>query len=483
MACHRAPPTQTTERITTAFGSNVNNMKVMQAPTKPLFSDRTLRLLILPLAIEQGLAVAVGMADTMMVSSVGEAAVSGVSLVDLITVFIINVFAALATGGAVVISQYLGAKDAQKSRDSASQLVLLSALLGSMVGLIAFAFAPVIMGNLFGALDAEVYQAGLLYLRVSAFSFPFLAMYNAGAAIFRSSGNAKISMRVSVVMNVINVTGNAICIFGLQMGVLGVAVPSVISRFVAAVMILRLASRHTSPVYITMPRHIDTPLAKRILTIGIPSAFENGLFQAGRIMVVCMIATFGTVQIAANAVACNMTALACIPGNAFSLAMITVVGRCIGANDQDQAIYYTKKMMAWAMLVCGGWNLIILFAAPLLLNVYALSAATVTLAYVLVRIHIIPGLIAWPISFVLPNALRAANDIRFTMTTSIISMWLFRICIGYYLGILLGYGAAGIWVGMVCDWVFRAVVFTIRCLSGKWKTKYIADPTLKGATK
>ncbi len=450
-------------------------MPKLAAPTKPLFSNQMLRRLIIPLVIEQALAVAVGMVDTMMVSSVGEAAVSGVSLVDLITVFIFNIFAALSTGGAVVISQYLGAKNRQKAEDSASQLVLLSAGLGALVGLLCFAFAPVIMRHLFGTLDTEVYAAGLLYLQVSAFSFPFLSLYNAGAAIFRSTGNAKISMRVSVVMNIINVVGNAICIFALKMGVLGVAIPSLISRVVAAVMILYMVTRPGTAVRVRISYRLDALLTRRILGIGIPSAFENGLFQAGRIMVVSMIATFGTVQIAANAVACNITSLSCIPGAAFQLALISVVGRCIGANDQQQAIYYTKKLMAWDFILCGGWNILVLLVTPALLSVYSLSAQAVSLAYLLAKIHILPALIVWPLSFVLPNALRAANDIRFTMGISILSMWLCRLGTGYVLGIYLGYGAAGIWIGMVCDWVFRATIFTWRFFSGKWKEKYVAD--------
>lgn len=447
------------------------------APEKPLFTNQTLRRLIIPLVIEQALAVAVGMADTMMVSSVGEAAVSGVSLVDLITLLIINIFAALSTGGAVVISQYIGAKNRQKASESASQLLLLSVFLGALVGGVAFVFAPFIMAHLFGTLATDVYQAGLTYLRISALSFPFLSLYNAAAAIFRSTGNSKVSMRVSVVMNIINVTGNAICIFGLQMGVLGVAIPSFISRVVAAVMLLRLCLKPSAPVPVTVVRRIEPTLAKRILTIGIPSALENSLFQAGRILVVGMIATFGTVQITANAVACNLTSIACVPGAAFSLAMVSVVGRCIGANDHKQVIYFTRKIMVWIMVVGGAINITVFFIAPLLLRLYSLSAETLALSYALVCIHVIPGFFIWPISFVLPNALRAANDVRFTMFVSIASMWLCRLGCGYLLCVWLGYGAAGVWVAMIIDWVARSCIFSWRFISGRWKTKYKADTT------
>ncbi len=450
-------------------------MTKLATPVNPLFNNQMLKRLIIPLVIEQALAVAVGMVDTMMVSSVGEAAVSGVSLVDLITVLIFNIFAALSTGGAVVISQYLGAKNHQKACDSASQLVLLSAFLGALVGVGCFVFAPNIMANLFGHLETDVYAAGLLYLRVSAFSFPFLSLYNAGAAMFRSIGNSKISMRVSVVMNIMNVVGNAICIFGLRMGVMGVAVPSLISRVVAAVMMIYLCTRPNVAVRVVIPRKIEPAMARRILTIGIPSAFENSLFQGGRILVVGMIATFGTVQITANAVAYNLTALGCIPGNAFSLAMIAVVGRCIGAGDTDQAIYYTRKIMVWIMIVGGLANVTVLLISPLLLLLYSISAQTASLAYALTAIHAGVGILIWPIAFVLPNALRAANDVKYTMVISIISMGLCRLGGGYILCICLGLGAVGIWWAMVIDWVFRCVFFTWRFLSGRWKTKYVAD--------
>ncbi len=445
---------------------------------KPLFDNRMLRRLIIPLVIEQTLAVAVGMVDTMMVSSVGEAAVSGVSLVDLITVLIINLFAALATGGAVVISQYIGAKNMQKARDSATQLMLLSALLGGGIALICLVFAPLIMAHLFGALAADVYSAGVLYLQVSAISFPFLALYNAGAAIFRSTGNSQISMRVSLVMNLINVVGNAICIFGLKMGVLGVAIPSVISRVVAAAMIVALCARPANPLAISMPRRVEPFLARRILGIGIPSALENSIFQGGRILVVGMIATYGTLQITANAVACNLTALACMPGNAISLAMIAVVGRCIGAGDTDQAIYNTRKMMLWVFIAGGLAHFTICVTAPLLLGLYTLAAETAVLARTLVLIHSGPAIIIWTFSFVLPNALRAANDARFTMVISIISMCLCRLAIGYLLCIVLGFGAPGVWCAMVIDWVFRSSFFIWRFLSGRWKTKYVADASV-----
>ena len=440
----------------------------------PLFTQNELLRLVLPLLVEQFLAVTVGMADTMMVSRCGEAEISGVSLVDMINNLVNVLFAALATGGAVVVSQYLGAREPKKANDSSGQLILLSALLGAGVGVASFALARPMIRLFYGTIEQDVFEAGVLYLQVTALSYPSLALYNAGAALFRSMGNSKLSMRISVLMNIVNVVGNAVCIFGLQMGVDGVAWPSVASRTLAAVLILRAAYRPGQTLAVPRTRSLDAGLARRILGIGIPSAFENSLFQAGRILVVSMISTFGTVQIAANAVANNLDGVGCIPGQALSLAMITVVGRCVGAGDRAQTIGYTRKLMRWAYLSMGLFNGAILLFLPRLVGIYALSGETMRLAILLVRIHAGCGILLWPVAFVLPNALRAANDVRFTMFVSVLSMAVWRIGFSYLLGVRMGYGAVGVWIAMVVDWVCRSSCFVWRALSGGWEGKYQA---------
>ena len=441
---------------------------------KPLFTQSELLRLVGPLLVEQLLAVTVGMADTMMVSRCGEAAISGVSLVDMINNLIIVLFAALATGGAVVVSQFLGAKEEKSANNSAGQLILLSGLLGAAVGVLCFVLARPMIRLFYGAIEPDVLDAGVLYLKIIAVSYPFLALYNAGAALFRSMGNSKISMQVSVLMNIINIVGNAVCIFGFKMGVDGVAWPSVISRVVAAVLILGKCYQKGHALTVPKTVRLDGGLAKRILGIGIPSAFENSLFQVGRIVVVSMISTFGTVQIAANAVANNLDGMGCIPGQAISLAMITVVGRCVGACDNEQAIYYTRKLLLWTYIAMGLSNgAILLFLRPLV-GIYELSGETMELAILLVRIHAGSGMFLWPASFVLPNALRAANDVKFTMVVAILSMAVWRLGFSYLLCVQMGWGAVGVWTAMVIDWICRVICFVTRFHSGVWKTKYHA---------
>ena len=444
----------------------------MDAKKERLFSNRQLILLILPLIVEQGLSILVGMCDSVMVSSAGEAAISGVSLVDMINAIVLTLFAALATGGAVVISHFLGARDLHNAQKSTGQLVAMSGVLGLVLMAFCLVFAKALMKLFFGSIAPDVMEAGLLYLRITALSFPFIALYNAGAAVFRSMGNSKVSMKVSLVMNIINVGGNAICILGLHMGVAGVAIPTLVSRAVAAVIILILISRRKQELYLEGKYvfHYQGNIMGKILRIGIPSACENSFFQLGRAIVVSMIALFGTVQTSANAVAGSIDNLACIAGNAVSMAMVTVVGQCVGAGDEEQVKYYIKKLMIWAYILWAINSLpTLLFCRPLIGLYSSLSQETADLAFRLIWIHNGLGILMWPMSFVLPNALRVTCDVKFTMRVGIASMLLVRIGLSWVLCVLLGWGATGVWIAMVLDWIVRISFFLPRVLSGKWK--------------
>ena len=442
----------------------------MQTQQK-LFTNRMLLTLLWPLVVEQALNVLVGMSDTVMVSSVGEAAISGVSLVDMINYLILNIFAALATGGAVITSQFLGAKKPEEASRSAGQLVTLSAILGTAVMALCLLLRGPMLRLFFGSIADDVFQAAMIYFTITAISYPFLALYNAGAAIFRSVGNSEVSMRVSVVMNITNICGNALCIFVLHMGVAGVAVPTLVSRVLGAVIILKLTTRHDNVARVTWDgvKHLQPQMAKNILYIGIPSALENSLFQLGRVLVVSMISLFGTVHISANAVANNLDAIGCIVGNAMGLAMITVIGRCVGAQDFEQTKYYTKKLLLWDYIAQGAVNVVVLAMLNQILSMYTLTPETRALAWTLVMIHNGCAILLWPASFVLPNALRAANDVRFTMVVATVSMLVWRMGLSWVLCVQMGMGAVGVWYAMVVDWVCRIICFAARFVSGGWK--------------
>lgn len=437
-----------------------------------LFSKKDLRKLIIPLILEQTLAITVGMADTMMISSAGEAAVSGVSLVDMFNNLIISVLAALATGGAVVTSQCIGAGRREEACRSARQLVFTEAAITIGISVLVLLFHRQILGLFFGQIEADVMQNAIIYLIISVFSFPLLAVYDSCAALYRSMGNAQITLKISLLMNVINVVGNAIGVYVLKLGVAGVAIPSLVSRGVAGVVLFTLLHNPDNLVFLTRGKFkVDGTIVKRILFIGIPSGIENGIFQLGRVLVVSIIAAFGTSQIAANGVANSLDSMGCIVGQAMSLAMITVIGRCVGAGEEGQVRYYTKKLLGETYFYTAVINSIILLLLPWILQIYGLGEETTRLSYILVMIHDGMAIFLWPASFVLPNMLRACNDVKYTMVVSIFSMITFRIGFSYVFGVRMGWMAVGVWAAMVIDWVFRVLCFVGRYLAGTWRKK------------
>ncbi|MFR1756060.1 MAG: MATE family efflux transporter [Thomasclavelia spiroformis] len=440
-----------------------------------LFSNQDLKKLIIPLIIEQILVILVGFSDTVMVASVGEAAVSAVSLVDGINVLLINIFSALATGGAVVASQFIGQGSIKKAQYSAKQLILITALLASVIMIIIIIFNGSLLQLIFGHVEVNVMKNAEIYFLFSAISYPFIALYNAGAALFRAIGNSKISMINSAIMNVINIGLNAVFIFGFKWGVFGAVLATLIARMVACTVILKTLSHKNNELYVDdyLHWHFDFTYIKKILTIGIPSGLENGMFQFGKILVQSLIASFGTYSIAANAVSNNLAQMQIIPGMAMSLAMVTVVGRCVGANDYKQAKYYIKKLMKITYITMAVLIAVLLVFTPIILKFYVLSKETIDLAYQCIFIHTIFAATIWPLAFTFPNALRASNDAKFTMIVSATSMWIFRFCFSYIIGRYMGYGLLGVWIAMFIDWIVRSIFFIWRYHSGKWMNKQL----------
>lgn len=435
-----------------------------------LFSNIDLRKLIVPLIFEQALAITVGMADTIMISSAGEAAVSGVSLVDMLNMLIFSVLSALSTGGTVVVSQNLGAGKRKEACKAAKQVLFTVLVFSAFVAAVIVLFRKGLLGLFFGGIEAEVMEAALIYLVISALSFPFLGIYNSCAALFRAMGKTNITFIVSVIGNVINVAGNAICIFGLHMGVAGVAIPSLLSRAVMGIILYVLLKNQKYELHFDRePFHMELGIIRKILYIGIPGGVENGIFQLGRVLVVSIISGFGTIQIAANGVANSLDSMGCIIGQAMNLAMVAVIGRCVGTQDQNQIRYYTKKLLLITYTATAVVNSIILLNLNTILSLYGLGDETMKLAYILVMIHNGMAIFMWPLSFVLPNMLRACNDVRYPMAVSIFSMFMFRIGFSYILGVHFGMGAIGVWIAMVIDWIFRIICFAGRYFHGDWK--------------
>lgn len=435
-----------------------------------MFSNRDLKNMIVSLFFEQLLVMLVGIMDTFIVSYVGEAAVSGVSLVNSFNTIFIYLFTALASGGAVVISQYIGNKDQKNSVRSSSQLLMFSTLFSIVLTCIVLMFHQAILSALFGKVEIDVMNACITYIVISALSYPFIAIYNAGASLFRSMGKTKTTMYVSLASNIINVIGNCIGVFVLHAGVAGVAIPSLIARAFSAIVITKLCFQQNQMTYYTKKDlfAFDTDILRKVLSIAVPNGIENGIFQFVKVALSSVVALFGTYQIAANGVAQSIWSLAALMGVTLGPVYITVIGQCMGSGNQEQAKYYFKKLNKLAIVLSIVWNLIVLALTPLFMHFYQLSSETLQLIFYLVVIHGVFNAIVYPISGPLSNGLRAAGDVKFTMIVSIASTLLARFVFSIIFAIYLNMGVIGIAFAMCLDWTIRAVIFYCRYRSLKW---------------
>ncbi len=433
------------------------------------FNDRTLWTLILPLIVEQFLGTLMGIADSIMVSSQGDAAVSGVSLVDMIFVLFFNMFTALATGGAVVASRAIGEGKPDKARRSASCLLVICAAASISLMVLVYIFDTRLLRLLFGSIEDDVMAAAETYMRVTLISFPMVALYSAAAALFRSEGNSKISMITQTAVNIFNIAGNAIFIFVFKWGIFGAALATLLGRaFSCIYLLIKLADRRNT-IYVNYGKLLGEngsgALYKSILSVGLPGSLESGTFQLGRILVLSIISTFGTVQITANAVANNIDGFGVMVGSAFSYAIVTVIGQCVGADDYRAVKYYTSKLLRLSILSEGIFNALLFASLPFLLSLYSITAEARSLAVILICIHNITAVALWTHSFVLPGAMKATGDAKYVMVVAVLSMFVFRVGLSYILGIRFGMGAIGVWISMIVDWIVRII-----CFGSKWRS-------------
>lgn len=438
---------------------------------RKIFSNRDLKALIVPLFMEQLLTVLVGVADTFMVSYAGEAAVSGVSLVNMFNTIFIYLFSALAAGGAIVVSQYIGSKDQGNGNLSSGQLLMASTVFSLFITGFVLVLNRQLLRLLFGEVEPDVMEACVTYLRISAYSYPALAIYNAGSAMYRSMGKTNVTMYLSLVSNGINVVGNAVGVFVLHAGVAGVAYPSLIARVFSAVVITWLCFNRKNVIWLER-RHIffwDKAMVRRILGIAIPNGIENGLFQLAKVALSSITALFGTAQIAANGVAQSFWSVAALMGTAMGLAFVTVTGQCMGAGDKEAAEYYMRKLLKLTFVSSIIWNGLILAATPLALQGYALSAEAAGLTVILVIIHNLFNAVCYPLSGALSNGLRAAGDVKFTMYVSLASTVAGRVLFSVIFAVWMNMGVIGVALAMCLDWGIRAVIFWIRFVKGSWK--------------
>ena len=450
-------------------------MSSHQSLEKPMFSRQFLFMLIVPLIAEQFLAITIGMVDTVMVATVGEAAVSAVSIVDSISHLMVQLFASFATGGAVVASQYLGRKDQASANDAAKQLFILSLGVATLLLVLCMPIRKGIISLIFGSIEADVLFNSTTYFKYILLSLPFLASYNACAALFRSMGNSKVSLVVSTLMNITNIVGNAYFIFALNMGVAGAGLATLFSRILAAIIMVLMISNKKNIIYIHKIWKFEWHWhkVKKILQIGIPTGIEGSIFHIGRLMVQNFIASFGTVALAANAISNSVASLANIPGRAINMASITIIGQSLGAKRPELAVYYGRRLLFLAYASIALITIPLFFAAPVLVQIFNLSAEASGLASNIIRTAMVAVTIIWPLSFTIPNFLRAAGDVKYTMIVSMFSMWVFRVGSSYVLAFYLGFGVYGVWFGMYIDWLCRGILYFARFARGKWKTKKV----------
>ncbi len=442
-----------------------------------LYTNDELRRLITPMFFSTLLFMSVGAVDSMMVASLGAGSVSGVALVDMVNVLFGSVLFALGTGGAVVASQYIGAGRGKDANDSAKQLLFISVIFSFLLMFFCIFCSRWALRVFFGKVPEEVETEALKYFHVTAYMYPFLGVSTAAAAILRSIDRAKATLVSSVIINIVNVVGNYLCIFVFKWGVVGAAASTVFSRIIGAVYLYVVLTDRSNRIYVTMRDKYRLCWSKirKILFIGIPSGFENGIFSIGRLLVVGVVAKFGTEELAANSVANSISSIGCIMGSAFNLAIIPVVGRAVGTGDMSTVRHYAWKMSKWAWVSYAVWNAALLVVLPFILGCYSkLTPDTRSLAFQLCLIHCGFGIFMWTFSFTFPGVLRAANDVTYTMIVSIGSMVFVRIGLAYYMGLSLGMGALGTWIAMVCDWIVRIAFFVWRYRSGAWERHALA---------
>ena len=454
----------------------------MPTQNKMLFTGRQIATIVIPLILQSLLSIAIGMIDSIMVSNKGQDAFAGVSLVGSLDVLLITLFSSLNAGGAVVLAQTMGRGDQKRTCEVAKQLCYVSAIVATAISIVVLILRGSILTILFGEAEEAVMQNALSYFTIIALSFPFLAIENSVAAIFRTQGDTMISLKISVFMNLLNICGNAFFIYGLDLGATGAAIATLISRIVGAVSVTFIAHNKKRYIYLEKFFHYrpNFSIIKEILRIGIPSAIENSMFQFGRLITSSLVSNLGTMAIAANSAALSVANLHYAVGGAFQSTMVAVVGRCIGAEEKSQAKHYTRSIL----FSCYGVlfaviGLVTIFSVPLL-KLFGLPSDSTGQAQQLLFYHNAVSVLIWPIAFCLNNAFRAANDVKFSMIVSIASMWVFRVALGYVFALStvsvfglfsfggLGLGVMGVWIAMTVDWAVRTIFFTLRWHGDRW---------------
>ena len=440
-----------------------------------MFHNKALFALLIPIVVEQLLNSFMGMVDTMMVSNLGSQAISGVSLVDSVNNLIVQLFSAMATGAAIVCSHYIGMKNKDGANKAARQVVLTVAVIAVTITILGLIFRRPLLSLIFGQVEPAVMDNAVDYFLFTALSYPFLALFSAGSALFRSCGNSRYPMVVSVISNVFNVAGNALLMFVFKMGVSGAAISTLISRVFCMVVIFIALSKPKLDIVVNNYAAIrpDFGLIKSILAIGVPSGIENSMFQFGKLAIQSTVSTLGTAAIAAQAMTNIMENVNGIFGIGVGIGLMTVVGQCIGAGRNEEARYYIVKLTGIAEIGIIVSCILVLAITRPVTWLAGMEQVSADMCFEMVTAITIAKPLVWTCSFVIAYGLRAAGDVRFSMITSTITMWCCRVALCIFLVKAFHFGPMAVWIGMFADWTIRSAIFVSRFLSGKWLKKRI----------
>lgn len=441
-----------------------------QLNVKHIFSNAEIVALLIPLMIEQILNSLMGTVDTIMVSNVGPAAMSAVSLVDSINILFIQAFSALAAGGCILCSQYIGKKIEKQANNSARQVLLVIFAISTMIAVICLIGNRRILKLVFGRVEADVMEAAVTYFFFTALSFPFIALYNGGAAIYRAQGNSRRPMTISVISNFINIGGNAVFIWVFHMGVTGVAAATLMSRIFCAVVVLLYLRRPGQMICVNQYLKIrpDKQLILKVLSIGVPSGVENSMFQFGKLAIQSTVSTMGTVAIAAQAMTNIMENLNGVAATGIGIGLMTVVGQCVGAGEKEEAVYYMRKFTLYGE-ICMILNCLLVYALVRPITIIgAMEPESAALCISMVGWITIFKPLFWVPSFIPAYGMRAAGDVKFSMLVSTSTMWLCRVSLCVFLVKAFGFGPMAVWIGMFTDWGIRSIIFSRRFYSKKW---------------
>ena len=445
-----------------------------QTDNRYLYNNKALCSLLTPIIVEQFLNSFMGMADTMMISNIGSTAISAVSLTDSVNMLAIQFFAAIAAGGSVICSQFLGQKNTQQCNKAAKQLLLIILVLSCLVTVLGVSFRKPLLSLVFGSVPADVMEASLVYFHITALSFPFFSLFQGGGALFRACGESRLPMRISVITNLMNIGGNAVLIFVFHMGVEGAALSTLVSRIISAVWILSCLRRDHQQIVIRryLAIHPDPSMIHKVLWLSIPSGIENGMFQFGKLAIQSSVSTLGTTAIAAQAMAAIIENLDGIAGIGIGIGLMTVVGQCVGAGSKDQAVYYIKKLAVWSEITILLSCLITSLSARQIMAIAGMEWDASVLCMKMVLLISVCKPVLWVPSFIPPYGFRATGDVRFTMMTSSLSMWICRVALTIFMIRILHLGLISVWIGMFTDWGVRGLIYTIRFRKGSWMTAY-----------